>query len=231
LGAKDLVSQLREMQGEDIHKDDYLEDRLMGFYLEIALLERMTAYDSGSHHDRALLCLRETPLQSISMHHELVKMYGSLYDRLWGFSLSPVDHKITGGQRPHEWEGLSGLILEGPGAARLAGIETGSHLFRDSEGQLGVVKMVSVPLSSQEDPVECFLDMHRARRQWLESLEWGKGAIEDDPFGFDPVIRLYEPQGVSVDFRTGFATKGMPTERSFRRFLLSQLPLPKELKD
>ena len=231
IAEKDIQSFFSEMKEEGLARDTHLKDRLISLYHGFSLLENMLGDRLDGYDDRVLLCLRLTALRSISMYDALIKMYGSLYDRLWGFSMSPVDQKITEVGKSGEGEGLSGLVLEGPGVARLAGLETGTHLFRDNEGQFGVVKMVSVPLSSQEDPVDRFLDMRRDRRQWLEGLEVGKGAVEDDPFGFDSVIRLYEPWGVTVDFRTGLAAKGMPTEREFRRFLLSQLPLPDELKE
>lgn len=231
IAKKDIQSFFSEMEEKGKEKDTYLKDRLISLYQEFSLLENMLGSRSDGYDDRVLLCLRQTALRSLSMYDELHKMYKSLYDRLWGFSVSPVDQPIPEGQKPDAGEDISGLVLEGPGVARLAAIETGTHLFRDKEGQFGVVKMVSVPLSFREDPVERFLDMRRARKQWIDGLEAGKESVEDDSFGFDAVIRLYEPRGVTVDFRTGLATRGMPTEREFRRFLLSQLPLPEELKD
>jgi ATP-dependent Clp protease ATP-binding subunit ClpC len=226
--VKEIEDQLQDMW-DQAEENFNLKDRILELYLELALLETMMGYHFDGQMDRVLLCMRQTAFQSFSMYNHLFEMYGRLFDRLWGFSLSPVDKSIPNAQKPYEEDGTSGLIFDGPGVSRLAQLESGTHIFRDNEGQFGVVKMVPVPLSPQEDPVERFLEMRRDRRQWLEDLEAGRRCVEDDPFGFDSVIRLYEPWGVTVDFRTGLVTKGMPTEREFRRFLLSQLVLPDEL--
>ena len=70
------------------------------------------------------------------------------------------------------------------------------------------------------------------REAWVRAPASGKPARSQDPLRLRPVLRVYdaEGEGMTFDLRTGMLTPGKPTEDDLRAWLLSQLPLPPELR-
>ena len=71
----------------------------------------------------------------------------------------------------------------------------------------------------------CFDD---ARRAWLERVDRGESALEDDPFPLGPVVRVYDERSATVDLRTRTSVAGWPEAGDLWTFLGSSLPLGDE---
>ena len=71
----------------------------------------------------------------------------------------------------------------------------------------------------------CFED---ARRAWLERVDRGGAALEDDPFPPGPVVRIYDERSATVDLRTRMSVARWPEAGDLWTFLGSSLPLDDE---
>ena len=71
----------------------------------------------------------------------------------------------------------------------------------------------------------CFDD---ARRAWLERVDRGEAALEDDPFPLGPVVRVYDERSATVDLRTRTSVARWPEAGDLWTFLGSSLPLGDE---
>lgn len=121
------------------------------------------------------------------------------------------------------------VLIDGPGASTMARVETGTHLVTLPQGTLVPVRVNTVNVQSDEEPVEAVKRAIDHRGQWLNELAAGTKSLEDDPWPIRHVIRIWDTQNLNLDLRSGLMTQGWPEPDDVYTYMLSQLPMPDEL--
>jgi hypothetical protein len=117
------------------------------------------------------------------------------------------------------------LIVQGPHAARVAGLESGTHLYCPLHAAVEPVQVEVLPLPPDAD-AEAILAEQRVRRQsWLQALSAGAATVAEDPFRLGRVVRIYDKRSGLFDLRTGL---NVPLG-GFVDCLRAALPLPPEI--
>ena len=123
--------------------------------------------------------------------------------------------------------GAVGVVtLDGPGAAALAAAEAGTHAFADAAGRVQLFSAIAVPGA---DAAAARAALGEAERAWRAALLEGRDAERPHPLG--PVHRITAPGRTTLDLRTGLMTVGAASPRDLLMFVLSRLPLPRELRE
>jgi ATP-dependent Clp protease ATP-binding subunit ClpC len=204
LFAHDLRQLITELSARSETFGDEFDDYLLDLLNETSFLNAMSNIVEGSTPDVPQTLIRITSLDATGRTAclQLRDLYRALFD--WEFNVKVIryhdssDEKdVKTGAHMH----VTGLVVEGPVAALLAGMEAGTHLFV-SNGQSYQPVVVSVgPAGEYSIPQ-------------LESLP--------------PVIRVYaEPEAV-LDLRTQLLSVGRLGSAELRAFVLAALPLPAE---
>ena len=122
------------------------------------------------------------------------------------------------------------LVLEMPGALRIARVEAGTHLFFSSSGQIAPLQVRVIALAAGREPLQA-AEADRVEHQvWRENLDAGRATLDEDPWRLGPVLRIYDASGGTLDLRSGMMVPtGTPTADELRAFILSQLPVPAEV--
>jgi ATP-dependent Clp protease ATP-binding subunit ClpC len=218
--GQDLHTLLQEMKVGCVPYGDDFEDYLQDLIRETSLLELMASTltsevsidqaegdvqgDSrdGVWTTRTLLTISCFDDQGGQACKRLRDLYHALFEREFGSQ--PLKYKPpvleTGPYRNAET-----LLLEGPLPARIALLEAGTHLFvSGSVGNIPVVVSVCQIGGPDRLPV-----LHK-----LEIL---------------PIIRIYSELGSALDLRSRLLAKGKLGSAELRAFVLSAMPLPREL--
>ncbi|MDP6504037.1 MAG: hypothetical protein QF886_10495, partial [Planctomycetota bacterium] len=121
------------------------------------------------------------------------------------------------------------LDIEGENAFSLASFEVGTHLFILKDAQFHPVQVEVLPHDDEDarDGVETHEQTHH---KWLQQLYDGEATLAEDPFPVRPVIRIYDlTQNITMDLRTALLTTRPLKPEDLRLFMISSLPLSKEL--
>jgi hypothetical protein len=203
--AGDVHGRLAELAARAQPLGDTPEDRVAELLNECALLDAMTS--DRADNDRALLHLR--PIGSggrdLPLLTEIGEAYLHLFPKSTGLAAAVVDLPDA---NPRDRV----LLLEMPAIGSLLAGEIGTHLFYAPGQSLIPVQVTATPLPPDADP-PTIARQHRAAAQ---------------PLG--RVIRVYDPESVTLDLRSGLLCDGLPRGEDLRRFVLAALPLPTSLR-
>jgi ATP-dependent Clp protease ATP-binding subunit ClpC len=193
--GQDLHALLLELKVSGSPFGDDLEDYLQDLIRETSLLELMALTlksEVSNDSTRTLLTVSCFDDQAGQTCKRLRDLYHTLFEREFG--CQPVKHQHRNAET---------LLLEGSLAARIALLETGTHLFvSSSEGNVPIV--VSAHQMSDREP-----DFDK-----LELL---------------PVIRIYSEFESALDLRSRLLAREKVGSAELRAFVLSVLELPSEL--
>lgn len=195
--GQDLHTLLHELKLSSTPFGDDFEDYLQDLIRETSLLELMASSLKSSVVQTLLTitCFDDPGRQTCKRLREL---YHTVFEREFG--CQPIKQKQAGSHRNAET-----LLLEGPLAAQIALLESGTHLFvSSSEGNIPIV--VSARQLSGPD--------HSPGIDKLELL---------------PIIRIYSVFESALDLRSRLLATGKVGSAEFRAFVLSALQLPLEL--
>jgi ATP-dependent Clp protease ATP-binding subunit ClpA len=127
------------------------------------------------------------------------------------------------------------LAVHGPDAWPLIRAELGTHLVCPDKERLVPVQVKGIPFAadeSEESQTERLLaDLRHQELQWLAasgSTDAAASAVAASPYRFDPVVRVYESDGVTVDLRSGLSLPSFPSPQELRTLMLAGLPVPEE---
>ena len=218
--AEDVNQYLADLFQSAAPQEDGLMDEARRVMREVALLEAVASNDVAA--DRALIEIRavsDTPWQFAIAH---AVRYRSLFEKFAGASCIGTDEPLEGGPMR--------LVLEMPGALKIAGIEAGTHLYFSSSGQIAPLQVRVIALAAGQDPLKAVEADLAEHQSWREKLDAGRATLDDDPRRLGPVLRIYDEHGGTVDLRSGMIVPtGTPTADELRAFILSQLPVPAEV--
>lgn len=71
----------------------------------------------------------------------------------------------------------------------------------------------------------CFDD---TRRAWLDRVDRSEATLDEDPFPWGPVVRIYDERTATVDLRSRVSVAGWPAESDLRKFVAAGLPFGDE---
>jgi ATP-dependent Clp protease ATP-binding subunit ClpA len=230
VARENLHSHLAELvDGDDAPADreaTELTDRLEELVAEAALLEAMTAI-SGLDSDRALIFIR--PVSGHPRHkYKLIDCYVALFQNRYGMTITRVEDdrfEFDGTLATCTW-----MLAEMPSAGRVLRSEVGTHLFAGHGDSIAPVQVSVVPVGDGQDPLDAARAHVAAWDRWRADLAAGRAKPDDNPWRLGPLVRVYDA-AATVDLRTGLASRGWPEPHDFRRFVLAQLPLPRELSE
>lgn len=199
-----------------------LREHLYEVYVEArAIVEKSQAAFLGTYLELSYLyfqfkALLEDRIETVVLHirscvedlgeREVQHLSGE-YTKVWrnGVFVEIFRHEV----RPNEqW-----IVLSGPGLRDFFKNELGIHMFfRPFTTPVPVqVRVVSVP--SGCDPADFTRRQASLLEEWIEALECGTATLDDAPFDFGRVVRLYcLPYGnlgndTITDLRTGTITR------------------------
>lgn len=213
-----VSSHLAELFEQADGHDEQAVDLVGELLPELALLDAMAAPGE----DRAILFVRIIGDDKAEAITAGCPHYPAAFERQYGLSIAPVESKDLLPPR------CRACVADMPGALRILQGEKGTQLFLPRHHNIVPVQVMVLPLRETEDPVECVRAHLRRREDWRTAVAAGLASASDDPWKLQPIIRIYDDQGVTVDVRTGLASHGLPTPQDLRRFILAQLPLPHE---
>jgi ATP-dependent Clp protease ATP-binding subunit ClpC len=245
ISAHDVADLMRDLGANSPPHGERVEDLVAEAAREVAFLDALARQAVRPADDRVIIypALRNTWRDAGSVTSGAVpkeysgsSMMGAL-DRLlslhWALFTGQLgmEAAIVGApRRPGEyWE--KAVVVSGPGAAELAEIEKGTHLFYSAQGSPVLVEVDTVAMAENESPEE------RVARHWRERRSASGRADSDDiqsepTTAVQPVVRIYllDLAQSALDLRSGLMTMKAPVAGELRAFLLSVLPLPAELE-
>jgi len=134
--------------------------------------------------------------------------------------------------------GVKTFAVSGLAAAALAPGEHGTHLFALRHGALIPVQVHVELLQESEDRETWIKNFSQRGLDWRAALEAGTAALDQDPFPFAPLRRLYAVEasegpalnqlakGTTCDWQTGQLARGPLTPQEWRNWLLAAVPAP-----
>lgn len=186
--GRDLHALLLELKTSSTPLGEDFEDYLQDLIRETSLLELMAA-TLRSPTTQMLLTISYFDNRGREASKRLRDLYRAFFEREFG--CRQIQRGAGGNTET--------LLLEDPLAARIALLESGTHLFvSSSEGNIPLV----VNVCQVSEPLK------------LELL---------------PVIRIYSESESALDLRSRLLAKGKLGIAELRAFVLSALPLPNEL--
>ena len=220
--AADIASQMAAMESEPAEFGDALRDQLIELIGEAAMLDAI----AGSPDDQArcLVWLRSPNVEADWELDSLILSYRSLFSERLGFAASIVP---PASDPPYSRE--RALLVEMPGASALMLLEQGTHLFNGNDRKLTIVQAVVTALGDR-DLIDVLAEFRAAERAWRQALRGGIEEPPAEPFPLLPVVRAYDKVGLTIDVRSGLAVRGLPSSAELRKFLLAQVPWPKEME-
>ena len=192
--GQDLQTLLLELKLTSVLFGDDFEDYLQDLIRETSLLDLMAANLRSDESTYTLLTIYYFDERGHQASKRLRELYQTLFEREFGSQ--PIKCK-----QPAKAETL---LFEGPLAAQLALLESGTHLFvSSSEGNIPIV--VSACQVSGPDQLP-----------------------EVDKLELQPIIRIYSGFDSVLDLRSRLLAKGKLGSAELRAFVLSALSLPPE---
>jgi hypothetical protein len=159
----------------------------------------------------------------LQLANVLREAYLHLFGKRYGFSSTWLEELWS--------EESDFVVLEMPGIVGVMEGERGTHLMYPPHENLVLVQVNLIGLAEGEDAGKA-ARAHVARRAaWREGIGRGERSVDDDPTPILPVVRIYEPQSVTLDLRTGLLCEGMPAGEDVRRFVVAALPVPPRLSE
>lgn len=247
LTAEDVHDYLEEVSGETPceNADSDLADCLT----RLALFQALAPGEQGWRHEKVLLFTRSlqvAPLQRrqlTQMLKEAFQFGSDAEDPLtdlgleatvlrWDdkpkpddeFSLSPATRKLLAQVR------CDVICFEGLSARQLLSGEVGTHLCVLHSGRLIPFQTAlrSMPAEKEVDgEVQATLTAHL---DWLAKKRDEQTQEADPLFSLQPVVRIYDEQGLILDLATGQSLEqaNLNTPGLLRALILARLPLPGE---
>jgi ATP-dependent Clp protease ATP-binding subunit ClpC len=193
--AHDLHRLLSELPAQSETFGDNIEDYLVDLLNETSLMNALsTIVDGNAAQTLMRVASLDATGRTACLH--LRDLYRTLFEK--EFNCKVIKSEIDAGTHAHMH--VATLLLEGPLAALLAPLETGTHLF--------------VSGSQTYQPV--VVTVGSARREQFESLP--------------PVLRIYAEPDVTLDLRTQLLSIGKIGSAELRAFVLAALPTPSEFR-
>ena len=179
---------------------------------ESALIQQELTALREQHPTRMGLCVRSLDGQSAGAIADFAaKLHDVLSDDAKPSNVDlGVDCVLVGGNSKQTDTNEVLFELNGVAASVFARCEAGVHLDYCSENHVRVIQVIAIPLGEGQSVVDAWNNLAAARALWIDELSQGNVAIESDPLRLGSVVRLYESWGVTLDFRTGDMTEGMP---------------------
>lgn len=212
----DIHTYLREAFGNVPRFGHQLIHQVERLEQEAALVNLMARCDGAVAGDTVMVLSKQGPRQTFA--DKLSWRYRELFSEGLSLDCQPLPADET----------LRALLVSGPHARPLAGIEHGTHLFSQRHANLLPVPVWVLPVTNEGAAATIAEFCHR-RREWLRALADGGGGIEDDPYSLPPVVRLYNAEGPTFDLRSGLSVAGEPTPDDLRTFVLAALAPAEEL--
>jgi hypothetical protein len=142
--------------------------------------------------------------------------YSRLFDSVLDLEIAPLK---GAGDSPVQRT----LLLKGTAAVPLARLEEGTQLVCTNHGGMVPVQVMVWPVPDTVDPLTVFKDRLAQRLRWQEQLNQGEASVDNDPFGYGPVICLHQENNKRFDLRSEMVHTDVN-----REWLLAALPLPSE---
>ena len=181
-----------------------MDERLLDLLGDAAVLRRVAA---SADADAACLVWLRSPNPDAM---DELAVLSAAYAGLFGADLGYVATHVDGNPRE------AAVRLEMPGVAPLLSAEQGTHLF-GGWGRAAVVVQVIVTPSGDRDPAAVLAELRATDHAWRQA---GTGP---DPFPLEPVVRVYDAAGLTVDVRSGLAVRGLPSSADVRRALVARV--------
>jgi ATP-dependent Clp protease ATP-binding subunit ClpC len=214
--ADDIHAYLREAFSAAPRFGHQLAHQVEQLEYDAALVEVISQFFSAANADAVLV------ISAQGQRQDLADDLSRWYCQLFGERLS-LDC-----QRLELDEPLKAMVISGPHALRIAGVERGTHLFCPRHANLVPVPVWVLPLANN-DAAATVAEFSGRRREWLRRLQDGSGRVDDNPYPLPQVVRIYNAAGPTFDLRSGLSVPGRPTPDDLRTFLLAALPPPPEL--
>ena len=109
--------------------------------------------------------------------------------------------------------------------------EQGTHLIRQSSGNLLPVQLSLLAIDGTVDAATAILDHEAERDDWLDKLAAGESTLAENPFTPGPIIRTYDADGVTEDMRSRIQIDGWPSVKQLNEMLFSGLERPPHDED
>ena len=234
LAAQDLGAHLSELLAEPEPSGDLLEDQLAELVETLTLLHTMAAAPADGSADRCAVYARELTGGPTGEAYSLYRNYLTLFRSQHHFAAGYLGRDR---QEPGTWlplpppfgAGTELVLMEMPGILNLMCGEAGTHLFFPTHRPMAPVQVMVLPVGPDDDPMAVAEAHARRRVRWQTALASGNAEPEGNPFRLGPVVRVYEPEGSTVDLGSGLVVAGVPDAESLRRILLARLSPPPEL--
>jgi ATP-dependent Clp protease ATP-binding subunit ClpC len=191
-------------------------DRLVQLARECALLDAM----AGGAGDRLLICLRALGAAQQPLVAKLRDAYTHLFANSHGFVATPLKHGAAG---------CEFILLEMPGIVAILRGEIGTHLLYPPRENVLPVQVFSMPLAEGDDALAAARVSAAAHELWRAQVAAGEASPASDPHPLGPVVRVYDPEIATFDFRTALLCPDLPTADDLRRLIMAALPLPLRL--
>ena len=203
LFGQNLYRLLQDCAAESVAYGDHIDDYLQDLIREAALLNALSATVPSD--EKTWLTIASLDEHGRAACVRLRDLYRSLFEREFGCTTALPDSSMSARLRevvgPHgHFESLS---LDGPLASVLAAIEDGTHLF--------------------VSPDEGYMPL-------VVSSHTGIHLVNKTPDGLPPVLRIYSEPGATLDIRSRLLARGPLGRAELRAFILSALPVPRELE-
>ena len=230
LVAQDIHLELQELLAQQSHDQSGIAAQLADVLREAAWLNFLLAETEEPVTEQALLYVHPPPSARAARWRggELLSHYHSLFQPRLGFATEWLPASAVG-----QGKASLGCVVNGKNIFSLALHEAGTHLMTDAQGELDLVQVSVFAVPPDATPAEVLQANLQNQAAWREDLAAGQAALTDNPFRFQPVIRIYHARdalrGTVADLRTGMLTSNRMSVEDLRIFLLSLLPLPEEL--
>jgi hypothetical protein len=223
--AKDIREFLHDLAGKTVPPRDRTEADLLRLLREYACARTVAQAEPAG--DRVVVYLRGLSELRAEERQRLCDLYRTLFTEEFGFEV--CDLRNAGAFLGPREEAI--LVAGAQNAAGFAGIEEGTHMFCPPHRNLVLVQVKVFRGRAGEDGAAILARRVAERNDWRASLHRDPRSAGEDPFPFDPVIRVYDEAGPTVDLRTGLAVRRPLAAADLKTFMLSQIPLPEVFSD
>jgi ATP-dependent Clp protease ATP-binding subunit ClpA len=236
--VEDIHQYLEELSDRAVPSGDSLQHHLLWLVRRAALLQVLADATGQSGGDRVLLYVWTANTSAARWVKNLAGRYtgpgftpppgGYLqtlahdyedYSEWWRLEVSPLEGALADSGRA--------LLVQGLAATALTRGEEGTHLFCPLHDSLAPVQVHVWPVPDGVEPLAVLNERLQSRKVWQEQLATDASSVEDDPLRLQPVVRIYNEGGSTIDLRTGLVERTQGTSV----FVLAALPLPQELTD
>ncbi|HET6880569.1 MAG TPA: AAA family ATPase [Pirellulales bacterium] len=212
----DIHAYLREAFSAAPRFGQQLAHQVEQLEYQAALVEVISRFYSAANADAVMVISAQGQRQALA--NDLSRWYCDLFGE--GLSLDCQMLELD--------DPLKAMVISGPHALRIAGVERGTHLFCPRHANLVPVPVWVLPVANS-DAAATVAEFSGRRREWLRSLQDGSGRVDGNPYPLPQVVRIYNAEGPTFDLRSGLSVPGRPTPDDLQTFVLAALPLPPEL--